>query len=338
MSDYQQNQNNGGNNNWRQNNGGGNNQGGGNGGWQGKKQWGGANGGGGGGFQKKPWSGGGGVNFRKILMESKLRLTGEKAPDVQYKNDFPPQLLTYMEETNPRWVIRSNMEDGPFEIIARMDPILMQIAMDMIVMAANGEKGFRQSMVLKNRDLETKQIYDETRLTIGKHQDNGVVYIEVSPLDKDTHLKFVFNFTSRAFSEMLHGDGAKMEAGFISPIVAKAWAKRVNDLYTMVMATLPPKKKQWNGNQGGNNQNGGYQKKPWQGNNNGGGNNRGGQGGGNSYGNNNNRNNNGGAPAAPAEPRQQYGNSSGGGNGGGNGYVQRNNDSSDYQSNDDIPY
>lgn len=256
MSDYQQNQQgNQGGNNWqnRQNNqqGGGNN-------WQ-NRQGGQGGQGGGGGFPKKPF-GGGGVRFHNTMMESKLRLSGEKQAGVSYKNDFPPGLQVRLYETNPRVVVKPNIEGEIEEINLRMDPIIAEIFFNTILQACEEKAGWRQAIIFKNRDAETNKIYDEARAVIGRHSDNGVVYLEVSPMTEDSRLKVTFNFASRAFTDFLYSDGTKMTPEDLSTLYAKSWAGRMTRLLDVALMTIPFKKKEWTGGQ--NNQQGGQ--KPWQ--------------------------------------------------------------------------
>lgn len=238
-------------------------------GYQQKKPWNNnqAGGQGGQGGYKKPFQGGGGVRFHNTLAESKLRLSAEKVPGANYKNNFPSQLSPWLIDTNPRLVVRPNIEGEREEIIIRMDPISAEIFFNMLILATRSQPGFRNALILKNKDKETNRVYDETRVVFGRHQENGVVYMEVTPVDEDTRLKVTFNFASRVFTELLHGDGVAQSPGEVSVIVAAAWANRLNRLYDVALMTQPIKKKPWQGNnqQQGQGQQGnqGYQKKPW---------------------------------------------------------------------------
>lgn len=248
----------------------------------------------GGGYQRKPWNqgnnqGGGGnrqwqgggnrqwqgkgvvagVRFHNTLAESKLRLSAEKISGMTYKNDFPSQLSPWLVDTNPRLVVRPNIEGERDEIIIRLDPINAEMLFDMLLTATESQPGFRHAIVLKNKDNETKRVYDETRVVFGRHQENGVVYMEVTPMDEDSRLKITFNFASRVFTELLYGDGVKQSPADTSVIVARSWARRLNRLYDIALMTMPIKRRPWQGNQQGNQQgaqqnNQGGQRQQWQ--------------------------------------------------------------------------
>lgn len=225
------------------------------------------------GFQnnRPPFSGGGAfTNYHNILSESKMRLSGEKDPSVQYNKGMPPSLVPGREETNPRFTIYTNIEGKADPIVVRMDPIILEIVLDIIVEAANAEPGFRKQVVTKNFDAENKKTYDEARMTIGKHRDNGIVYIRVQSITMDDLPEINFTFAARSFLSVIQGDGVVISPDEFSSAYARAWANKVKRLYDVILATLPKKKKPFDPNQkpGQGNNGGGYQQNRF--NNNGG--------------------------------------------------------------------
>lgn len=197
-----------------------------------------------------PWS-----NYHNILSESKLRLAGEKDPSTQYTKGMPPTLALGREDTNPRFNVYTNIEGKTDPIVIRMDPIILEIVLDIIIEAANAEPGFRKQVVTKNFDVENKRMYDEARLTIGKHRDNGVVYIRVQSVSMEDLPEINFTFAARSFLTVIQGDGVVVPPSDFSSAYAKAWANKVKRLYDVILATLPKKKKPFDPNQkpGGNN-------------------------------------------------------------------------------------
>lgn len=233
-----------------QNNGYQNNNGG---GYQ-KKAWnnsyGGGNNNNGGGFQKKPFNGGGsgysggGGGFLSILTESKFRIPGEKDPSLVYKKDYPPSLGIKLEETNPRFIVHTNIEGIEEPIIVRADPIIFEIILDCIIEASLAEPGFRKQFITKNKNEEGR-VYDETRTTIGRNKDNGVVYLKMKSLDKDSVPEVTFLFAARSFFTGIQGDGVQMTPGDFSCSYSRGWANKLKRLMDVVMGTLPKKKKPW---------------------------------------------------------------------------------------------
>ncbi len=211
-------------------------------------------------------------NYHNILSESKMRLAGEKDPNLQYTKGIPPSLVPGREETNPRFTVYTNIEGKTDPIIVRMDPIILEIVLDIIIEAANAEPGFRKQVVTKNYDAENKKTYDEARLTIGKHRDNGVVYLRVQSISMDDLPEINFTFASRSFLAIIQGDGVAINPADFSSAYARAWANKVKRLYDVILATLPKKKKPFDPNQKPGQNTGGYQQQNRY-NNNGSGNN-----------------------------------------------------------------
>lgn len=234
--------------------------------------------------------------YHNIITESKMRLAGEKDPNVQYINGRPPSLTLGREDTNPRFNVYPNIEGMKTDpIIVRMDPIILEIVLDIIVEAARAEPGFRKQVVTKNYDQENKRIYDEAKTTIGKHRDNGVVYIRIQSMTDTDIPELNFTFAARSFLSVIQGDGVPMNPSDFSSAYAESWANKVRRLYDFSIATLTKKRRQGQGNWQGNRQGGNNN---WQ-NRQGGGNYQNKQGGGNNNYQNQNQGN-----SAPAEPRK----------------------------------
>lgn len=204
------------------------------------------------GGQKPPYTGSF-PSFHSIISESKLRIAGEKDPNVQYTKGMPPSLALGREDTNPRFNVYPNMEGKTDPIIVRMDPVILEIVLDIVVEAAEAEPGFRKQVVTKNFDPEAKRVYDEAKMTIGKHRDNGVVYIRVQSMTDDEIPELNFTFASRSFLSIIQGDGVPLNPADFSSSYAKAWANKVRHLYNVMLGTMAKKKRFDNNRPGGNN-------------------------------------------------------------------------------------
>jgi len=155
--------------------------------------------------------------FHNLLGESKLRITAEKDPSLTYtRNGAPSSMCPKLEGTNPRFTVYPNIEGYEEPITVRLDPILAELYLDLIIEAANSAPGFRQQFITKNWDPEAKKVYDEARSTIGRQRENGVVYIKIKSLVDDNIPEITFTFAARSFLSVIQGDGIPIPPGDFS--------------------------------------------------------------------------------------------------------------------------
>ncbi|HWT39882.1 MAG TPA: hypothetical protein VN081_01220 [Dongiaceae bacterium] len=200
------------------------------------------------------------------LDDLKLRMYAEPVNGARKR----PQLRVQIYENNPRFVIKTNMDNDKDhgKIQAAMDlPIFFMVA-DNLRTVINGPNEQQLRIVNKKRKFingESK-ILDDTYTVIGKDAQ-GVVWISILAYDKERP-RIKFEFMPNEYHTITNRDGSPYDKGKISQSYANGWLNTLEGVlksvfvkdykYVDYYAKKSDRKQAAGGNNQGGNQNRSY--------------------------------------------------------------------------------
>lgn len=172
------------------------------------------------------------------LKFKKLRLYG-----VQWANKKSPMLAVDVYDNNPRFKIYLNNGSYDKAITLALDPVIMQMALDLLIDISNTDGPQRYHMdVMSYRDHRGNK-YDKPsavgRLHFGRDNE-GVVFMAVVAKGEEAAK---FRFGQQYYAPISDDSGEKLPAGPASSRHARAWAGLIRAMLenNIVVNSVEPK-------------------------------------------------------------------------------------------------